>query len=437
MKPIVDIVIPSLDNSGYLSRCISSVCRFTPAGTFKITVVNNGSTKLIFEEKDAKIHQSLTPGKNLKWTRAINLARNHTKAPFVMMLNDDTQVLDHDYGWLYRLLQPFKNEVIGATGPISNYAMGFQAVGNLNVFPTTSQKFITPVLSGFCMLMRRSVLDELDWLDEDLEDGSEDVDYCLRMRMAGYECAVCRDVFIYHVGSVTADKMYPEGWWNSNEYSVEQRMKLLRKFGVSKYYELTQWRTGALKEDKGRELISDYIEDGMKGLDLGCGPNKIHPDAVGIDLEIGDMQYTRYKGKQSDADIQHDIRQPLPFPDDSQDYVAASHFIEHLADPIPVLDEIYRVLKPEGRFLVTMPSQNLIDVIPLDPTHVMSYTPESFKRLLKRTTDFMVMKCEDTSPGFNMICIAEKRKDSGTTYKVPDGNYTMDHVEYQNDRGQS
>jgi len=422
MKPLVDIVIPSLDNVDYLNRCISSLCRFTPAGTFKITVVNNGYMRVCFEKKDAKIHQSLFPNTNLKWTKAINLARSKTNAPFFMMLNDDTQVLDHDNGWLYRLLQPFKNEKIGAVGPISNYAMGYQAVGNLNVFPATSQKFITPVLSGFCMMVRRSVLDEVDWLDEDFEDGSEDIDVCLRMRLAGYECVVCRDVFLYHVGSVTADKMYQPGWWNSNEYSVEQRMKLLRKFGVRKYYELMQLQTGVLKEDKGRTLIVDHIKDGMKGLDIGCGPNKIHPDAIGIDLEIGEMQYARYAGRCSEADIQHDLRKPLPFPDNSQDYVAASHFIEHLADPIPVLEEIYRILKPEGKLLVTMPSQNLIDVIPLDPTHIVSYTPSSFSRLLKRTTDFVVIECKDVSPGYNMLCVAEKREWTGMT--IPDGTYT-------------
>jgi SAM-dependent methyltransferase len=45
-------------------------------------------------------------------------------------------------------------------------------------------------------------------------------------------------------------------------------------------------------------------------------------------------------------------------PDDSQDFVIASHILEHLAEPIGFLDEIHRVLKPGGVVLILLPDRH-------------------------------------------------------------------------------
>lgn len=66
-------------------------------------------------------------------------------------------------------------------------------------------------------------------------------------------------------------------------------------------------------------------------------------------LKQADHAFTR-AGLSADL-IEADIRE-LPFDSNTQDVVIAAHVLEHLADPNPAFDEIYRVLKPGGLALL-------------------------------------------------------------------------------------
>lgn len=80
-------------------------------------------------------------------------------------------------------------------------------------------------------------------------------------------------------------------------------------------------------------------------LHLGCG--EIHLDGwVNIDIES------------TNADLIHDLRNPLPFDTDSVSYIYAEHFIEHLsqADAKALLSECHRVLRDKGAIRLTTPN---------------------------------------------------------------------------------
>lgn len=84
----------------------------------------------------------------------------------------------------------------------------------------------------------------------------------------------------------------------------------------------------------------------MIKLNLGCGSNKIE-DCINIDSEIS-----------CKPDIVHDILlSPLPFGDGLVDEVYLFHTIEHMQKKFHrvILSEIHRVLRPDGRFLVSYP----------------------------------------------------------------------------------
>jgi len=59
-------------------------------------------------------------------------------------------------------------------------------------------------LVGFCLAIKREVVEKIGVLDEAFGLGTyEDDDYCLRAREAGYVNMVARDCFIHHFGSRT------------------------------------------------------------------------------------------------------------------------------------------------------------------------------------------------------------------------------------------
>ena len=81
-----------------------------------------------------------------------------------------------------------------------------------------------------------------------------------------------------------------------------------------------------------------------KVLDVGCGNNKIE-GAVGLDIS-----------KDTQADIICDLNKcPYPIDDNEFDKVYAKHIIEHVDDPIKFLNEIYRIIKPNGTCFIETP----------------------------------------------------------------------------------
>ena len=107
---------------------------------------------------------------------------------------------------------------IGLVGPMSNYAappqlvegVPYRDVGDMHPFARRwrdehrGQWFTVPKLSGFCLLLKRSVYEAIGGLDERFGLGFfDDDDLAERARRAGFELAVAHDLFVHHFGSRT------------------------------------------------------------------------------------------------------------------------------------------------------------------------------------------------------------------------------------------
>jgi len=118
-----------------------------------------------------------------------------------------------------------------------------------------------------------------------------------------------------------------------------------------------------------------------KSLDLGCGLSPKNPfnadELYGVDIRESD-------GRVSMADL---AVEPIPFEDEYFDYCSAFDFLEHIPRVIyaptrkfsfvDLMSEIYRVLKPGGRFLSFTPAFPA-PAAWRDPTHVNIITEETF-----------------------------------------------------------
>ncbi len=91
-----------------------------------------------------------------------------------------------------------------------------------------------------------------------------------------------------------------------------------------------------------------------KALDVGCGLGDFarqRPGTVAIDINLFCVDYCKSIGLES----YHVKEPPYDFEDASFDSVFLDNVLEHIEEPKSILDEIYRLLKPEGIFVVGVP----------------------------------------------------------------------------------
>src|SRR5690625_2445107 len=135
-----------------------------------------------------------------------------------LILNNDDKVNQNYHENIITAL--YSSEDIGAVGPVTNSASYYSAIKvNYNSIDDM-QKFAYNFnkvdslkweerlkLIGFCMLVKRVVIDQVGLLDERFTPGNfEDDDFSLRIRTAGYKLMICKDTFIHHFGSVSFKK---------------------------------------------------------------------------------------------------------------------------------------------------------------------------------------------------------------------------------------
>lgn len=97
-------------------------------------------------------------------------------------------------------------------------------------------------------------------------------------------------------------------------------------------------------------------------LNLGCG-NKKRPEEIGVDIIPGPS-----------VDVVADLNKyPLPFEDNSVDVIRSSHCFEHLDNLVALMEDIHRILKPNGLLEFSVPHVSNIEFF-RDPTHRRPFT---------------------------------------------------------------
>ena len=104
-------------------------------------------------------------------------------------------------------------------------------------------------------------------------------------------------------------------------------------------------------------------------LNVGCGRD-IRDGYVNIDG-------VALPGIDHRVDLDDCAATPLPLPDDHFQELELSHVLEHLKNPLPLMQELYRVAAPGGRLLVKVPHAGHDDAW-VDPTHVRAIVPQTF-----------------------------------------------------------
>jgi GT2 family glycosyltransferase len=201
-----DIVIVGWNHTQMTERCIQNIRANTADPN--IIYVDNGSDDASYEYWDDLTAAGVTGVKlptNTGYCHGNNVGlvlSLLSDSEYVLLLNNDTWIPDGDSTWLERLIEVMDDPSVGAVGAVSDKVLGKQ-VRPLNYVGTGVTT--TPALIGFCLLLRKTAIEQVGLLDErfDIDGNWSDFDYSIRLTKAGWKLAIAESVFIHHAGSVT------------------------------------------------------------------------------------------------------------------------------------------------------------------------------------------------------------------------------------------
>lgn len=238
-KPLVSIIIPTKDKAGYLKRCVTTILDKTTYYNYEIIIVDTGSKEAVTQEYYQYLKESLGIKKLriIRWKQqpfnysdACNFGANKAKGEYLVMLNNDTEVISED--WLEDMLGYAQKPGIAAVGVQLLYpSMQLQHAGvvvgigskepvaghigiftdhKINDFLTriyTDTVRDTTAVTAACLMVPAKTFQDVGGFDSIYRVTFNDVDLCLKFRKAGYQNIYLPYVKLFHHESISVGKV--------------------------------------------------------------------------------------------------------------------------------------------------------------------------------------------------------------------------------------
>ncbi len=225
----ISIVIPNKDHTEDLERCVNSILDKSTYTNYEIIIVENNSTeKKTFEcyedlKKLSDKIQVVTYEGKFNYSLVNNFGVTFATGEYILLLNNDTEVIT--VNWLEELLMYAQREDVGAVGAKLYYpdktiqhagvVIGLgahrtaghthykQSRENLGYMGRLCYTQDVTAVTGACLMVKKSLWDELGGLSPEFEISLNDVDFCLRLRKLGKLNVFTPFAELYHYESVS------------------------------------------------------------------------------------------------------------------------------------------------------------------------------------------------------------------------------------------
>lgn len=149
-----------------------------------------------------------------------------------------------------------------------------------------------------------------------------------------------------------------------------------------------------------------------RGLDLGCGPHKVFPHAIGVDNYKATQQF----GVEMRPDVACDCERLEVFGSASMDWVFSSHLLEHIKDYKAALKDWFRVVKQGGHLILYVPHKELYPNVGqpgANPDHVHDFMPEDLIKAMRDCGGWDLLRNEkrDQDREYSIFQVYRKRSD--------------------------
>ena len=228
-RPKISIIIPTKDRIDLLKRCIESIQNRSSYDNYEIIIVDNMSQE---EETAAyldglgKSYRIIKFNEKFNYSKLNNYAAEFARGEHLLFLNNDIEVLNSD--WLEAMLEQSQRDEIGCVGAKLLYPdRKIQHVGVVVGWGGRAEHiykwlhsndigymghFVSirnySAVTAACMMLRKSIFNEVGGFDERFEIGFGDVDLCLRVRELGYENLFTPYAELLHYESATRGRSF-------------------------------------------------------------------------------------------------------------------------------------------------------------------------------------------------------------------------------------
>lgn len=224
LNPKVSIIIPNKDAVELLSKCIDSIYEKTTYSDFEVIIVENNSEN----NETFKYYETLCQKKNLKvvnfeggfnFSKIVNFGRNHSNGEYLVLLNNDTEVITPN--WIENMLGICCQKEVGIVGcklllpdetiQHAGVFIGFFPYHLFHQLPNGEMSYYNMAyiqrelnaVTAACLMVSAKTFDEIGGFNEDMEVAYNDVDFCLKVRQRGKLVIYTPFTELYHYESIS------------------------------------------------------------------------------------------------------------------------------------------------------------------------------------------------------------------------------------------
>ncbi|MBR5316965.1 MAG: glycosyltransferase family 2 protein [Lachnospiraceae bacterium] len=218
------VIIPNYNGMKFIENCMKALAKETST-SYHICVVDNGSEDGSREwvEKNCPRVQVIALGENTGFCGAVNAGIAATKTPYVILLNNDTEV---EYGFVKaletalereeksfsvsaKMVDLYNKEVLDGAGDLYcalGWAFARGKGKSVNDNYTKAEEVFSAC--GGAVIYKKEILDKIGTFDENHFAYLEDCDLGYRAQIFGYRNYYTPDAVVYHAGSGVSGSRY-------------------------------------------------------------------------------------------------------------------------------------------------------------------------------------------------------------------------------------